>query len=146
MLHVTLKFPSTITFKVHPLLLLFLEQRFFNRAFKNGHKVIFRKEDDNLTDLDMYLDDVLMDLASIAENVKDYRSAIGHKNKQLKKYNRENNTNADTICLYFHDPSYWSYNKLVEGIQYEAKYRTIHIKTVYVFFNNDSDIQVYRFP
>lgn len=32
MLHVTLKFPSTITFKVHPLLLLFLEQRFFNHS------------------------------------------------------------------------------------------------------------------
>lgn len=123
-----------------------LEQRFFDRAFKNGHKVIFRKEDDNLTDLDMYLDDILMDLASIAENVRDYRSAIKHKNRQLKNYNRDNNTNVDAICLYFHDPSYWAYNKLVEGLQYEALYRTVYIKTVYVILNDDSEMQVYRFP
>ncbi|MCR4559412.1 MAG: hypothetical protein K5685_04985 [Bacteroidales bacterium] len=122
-----------------------LEQRFFERAFKNGHKVIFRKEDDNLTDLDMYLDDILMDLASIAENVRDYRSAIKHKNRQLKNYNRDNNTNVDAICLYFHDPSYWAYNKLVEGLQYEALYRTVYIKTVYVILNDDSEMQVYRF-
>lgn len=32
MLHGTLKFPSTITFKVHPLLPLFLEQRFFSHS------------------------------------------------------------------------------------------------------------------
>lgn len=123
-----------------------LEKRFFERAFKNGHKVIFRKEDDNQTDLDMYLDDILMDLASIAENVRDYRSAIQHKNKQLSNYNRENNTNVDTICLYFHDPTYWSYNKLVEGIQYAARYSTIYVKTVYVMLNDDSEIQVFRFP
>ena len=123
-----------------------LEKRFFDRAFKNGHKVIFRKEDDNSTDLDMYLDDVLMDLASIAENVSDYRSAIKHKNKQLYKYNRLYNTQVDSICLYFHDPSYFSYDKLVSGLQHEALYRPVSIKTVYVILNDDSEMQVFRFP
>lgn len=122
-----------------------LEKHFFNRAFKNGHKVIFRKEDDNSTDLDMFLDDVLMDLASIAERVDNYKSAIEHKNKQLKKYNRENNTNADTICLYFHDPSDWTYNKLVDGMQQAARYTRVVIKTVYVVLNNNSEFQVFRF-
>ena len=123
-----------------------MEKRFYNRAFKNGHKVIFRKEDDNITDLDMTLDDVLMDLASIAENVTDYRSAISGKNKQLKKYNRANNTSGDAVCLYFHDPSYWSYNKLVDGLQRVARYTSVAIKTVYVVLNDDSEMQVFRFP
>ena len=61
-------------------------------------------------------------------------------------YNRDNNTNVDAICLYFHDSSYWAYNKLVEGLQYEALYRNVYIKTVYVILNDDSEMQVYRFP
>ena len=125
-----------------------LENNFKKVSFNKGHKVIFKKEDDNKKDLDMYLDDVLMDLASITDNHDDYRSALWNKNKQLKGYNhRHNTTENESVCLYFHDPSHFSYEKIVKGLQYVAKHtKRVRIKKVYVMLNDDSDLQLFEFP
>ena len=126
-----------------------LEKNFRYVTFKKGHKVIFKKEEDHETDLDMYLDDVLMDLASITDNREDYRSALGHKNDQLKKYNHKRHiTSNESVCLYFHDPTHFSYQKIVDGLNHIARYtRRVRIKKVYVMLNDDdTDLMLFEFP
>ena len=117
-----------------------LEQRFFDRAFKNGHKVIFKKEDNNLTDLDMYFDDVLMDLASITKDATTFKNPIKRKQLQINDYKALYGTDVDAICLYFHKPEWFSEQKIKDVIEKLKSYgMTITIKKVYVILNREKD-------
>ncbi len=124
-----------------------LEKEFMQVAFEKGHHIIFRKEDVNLTDLDMFLDGIKMDLKSVTENSVNLRNQLKSKNNQLINYNDLRSENNDAVCLYFHDASYFSYDKLAQGMQ-KLKDVTpkVLIKRVFVLKNDGSDVELYEFP
>lgn len=117
----------------------------WKKSFKNllnrGHSVIYRAEDENKTDLDMFLDGIKMDLVSVTENSKTFRGQLKRKNKQLRDYNALYGEDNNSVCMYFHEPSYYSYEKVREGLNLLKGYgANIIIKNVYVLLNNDTDI------
>ncbi len=117
-----------------------LEEEFQDKAFKKGHSVIFRAERENETDLDMILDGVKMDLISVTENSITYRNQLSRKNSQLKDYNRLENEENSSVCMYFHVPSFYTEDKVRNGIDSLNRLTSVAIKTVYVMLNNDDDI------
>lgn len=100
-----------------------LENEFIEKAFSNGHSVIFCEEGqkgktgNEMTALDMILNGRLMDLASITSSSRDYRNQLLNKSRQLKKFNSREDitTEYHDVCLYFHDASMFEEKKLIEG-------------------------------
>ncbi len=123
-----------------------LEMEFMGKAFALGHRVIFRAEAENVTDLDMYLDGILMDLVSVTENSVHFRNQLRRKNDQLKDYNAIHKEDNHSVCMYFHDPSYYSYDKVKVGLEEVSKWTGLQIKTVYILKNDGTDIERYDFP
>lgn len=103
-----------------------LEREFMQLAFESGHSVIFNNESkvgnngNQLSSLDMIFDGVVMDLKSITKLKDFYGNAIKAKNEQLLRYNiREDvKIKSDTICLYFHDSSMYSPERIIKGIEW----------------------------
>lgn len=124
-----------------------LENEFMEKAFSLGHRVIFKAEAEGVTDLDMFLDGELMDLVSVTENSTTFLGQLKRKNKQLIKYNALHDEENQSVCMYFHDPAYYSYEKVWEGLKNLRKFGTdIQIKTVYILTNDGSDIIRLYFP
>ena len=123
-----------------------LESEFMDKAFALGHSVIFRAEAENVTDLDMYLDGKLMDLISVTKNSVHFRNQLNRKNGQLKDYNTLYNEDNNSICMYFHDPSYYSYDKVKKGLELLSGLTEVQIKTVYILRNDGTDIERHDFP
>lgn len=118
-----------------------LEKEFQDKAFKLGHSVIFRAEANNKIDLDMMLDGVKMDLVSVTENSKAFNNQIGRKNKQLKDYNDLYGENNNALCMYFHNPSFYSYDKVENGMNILKRYGAdVIIKDIFVLLNDGTDI------
>lgn len=71
-----------------------------------------------VTSLDTTTNGVRMDIRSITENRdKTIVNALKAKRKQLHKFNSENNTNLNSLILYFHDPQYFKRKPVIEGLQ-----------------------------
>ena len=118
-----------------------LEKEFQNVAFKRGHSVIYRAESKNKADLDMYLNGIKMDLISVTEDSPTFRNQLGRKNTQLTKYNVLYDEENESVCMYFHEPAYYSESKIREGIDMLKKYGTdVKIKRVWVLLNDGSDL------
>lgn len=118
-----------------------LEIEFQNVAFGKGHSVIFRAEAENATDLDMFLDDVKMDLVSVTENSTIFKNQLKRKNRQLRDFNDLYNEDNESLCMYFHDPSFYAENKVRQGINKLKEYgANVKIKYVYVMLNNDTEM------
>ena len=68
------------------------------------------------TALDMRLNNVLMDIKSITKPSENYSWSLFGKDKQLYKYNKRPDITetANSVCLYFHDPAYFSHDKMWE--------------------------------
>lgn len=124
-----------------------LENIFQDKAYRLGHSVIFRAEADNTVDLDMILDGIKMDLISVTENSETFRGQLKRKNNQLRNYNHLYDETNTSVCMYFHDPSYYSYNKVERGLKQLQEYGVnVKIKNVYVLLNDSSDIFRLDFP
>lgn len=101
-----------------------LENEFMQLAFESGRSVIFNDEKkigedrNQLSSLDMIFDGVVMDLKSITKLKDFYGNAIKAKNEQLLKYNKREDVavKSHTICLYFHDASMYSPEKISNGV------------------------------
>ncbi len=101
------------------------------------------------TALDLLLNGKRMDISSVTEPKEHYRNNLLGKNHQLRKYNRLPYVieESDSVCLYFHDPSLFSPEKVTKGfeemkkMQYrdketgELKYHVIRIKHIYCVIN-----------
>ena len=102
------------------------ERKLVDKLFSDGHSVILldeQKKDRNanyLRSLDMMLDGVRMDIASITKNKDFYGSVLMHKNHQLYDFNNRSDVHepADTLCVYFDDPSMFSPEKITKGYEY----------------------------
>lgn len=128
-----------------------LEQSCQNILYKLGHSAILCEEGKEKapgkheTSLDLLLDGKRMDIASITVEMENYRNPLIKKNHQIGKFKRAGN-NADSVCLYFHDPSLYDPEKVKEGFEKlkepykdketgELKYITIRIKHIYCVIN-----------
>ena len=86
-----------------------LERELRDLAFNNGHSVILCEEGKKLPDgtqakaLDMIFDGVRMDIRSVCSNSGFYHNQLKAKNKQLYKWNKQENDTSSSVCLYFHD-------------------------------------------
>lgn len=135
-----------------------LEHKLVDRLFECGHSVILcdeQKKDRNgdvRTSLDMILDGVRMDIKSITKNKNFYGSAIREKNKQLVKYNARTDVHemADTLCIYFDDPTMFAPKKITKGYEYMAARTTREIQLHHIVCIINSakglEIKTFDFP
>lgn len=101
-----------------------LEDECVDILFKSGRTVILQNEskrgaDGNiLSALDLSVNGKGMDIRSITEASDNYKNALTAKNKQLFKYNSRADVidKADTVCLYFHEPSMFSDKRIRTSI------------------------------
>ena len=122
-----------------------LENEIKHLLFKSGHSVIFCDESrvipytrhtarkTTYTALDMCLDGVMMDIASVTKDKPAYGWKLKAKNHQLEKYNARPDVHvaADTVCLYFHDPRMFSMEKVRKGIDFlKEQTATVHIRHI----------------
>lgn len=104
--------------------------------------------------LDLLLNKNRMDIASITENKEYYMYPLARKNHQLGKFNHLEYVTepADSVCLYFHDSSMYSADKVLKGFEQfklstykdkitgEFKHHTIRIKHIYCVINEGEGI------
>ena len=135
-----------------------LEKKLVDALFKCGHSIILCDEkkkgrDGNvLVSLDMILDGVRMDIKSITKNKSFYGGPIKEKNKQLVKFNHRSDVHepADTLCLYFDDPTMFAPEKITKGYEYmlsktSGEVALHHILCV-VNSNKGHEIKTFDFP
>ena len=112
-----------------------LERKLADNLYSCGHSVVLCDESKKGRDgnkyaaLDMILDGVRMDIKSITKIKDFYGSAIKEKNRQLIRYNSRPDVHetADTICLYFDDPTMFAPEKISKGYEYMKSLKPQHI-------------------
>lgn len=131
-----------------------LENELMAKAYKAGHSVVFRNESESkngktLPSLDMVFDGKIMDIRSVTSESKSYRNQLKEKNNQLNRFcGREDVTeNHQAVCLYFHDASLFSEEKVVKGYEQMKKMlKKVHseprLKDVICIVNKGNSIEV----
>ena len=102
-----------------------LEKLCQNVLYKLGFSCVLENEivynpltGKQVTSLDTTTNGVRMDIRSITENRdKTIDNALKAKRKQLHKFNAENNTELNSLILYFHDPTFFRRESVYEGLQ-----------------------------
>ena len=132
-----------------------LEIKLINKLFDCGHSIILCDESRKgrngnvLPSLDMILDGVRMDIKSVTKNKAHYGAAIRSKNKQIVKYNARTDVHepADTMCLYFDEPSMFSPDKITNGYKYmKAKTsRDAQIRHIMCVINSAKGLEIKTF-
>ena len=132
-----------------------LEKKLVDALYKCGHSVILCDEqkkgrDGNvLVSLDMVLDGVRMDIKSITKNKNFYGSVIREKNKQIVKFNARPDVHesADTLCIYFDDPTMFSPEKITKGYEYmvERTSRAIQLHHIVCIINSAKGLEIKTF-
>lgn len=132
-----------------------LEQKLVDRLFDCSHSIILCDEQkkgrdgNRLSSLDMILDDVRMDIKSITKDKYHYGSAIGNKNAQLVKFNLRTDVHdvADTLCMYFDDPTMFAPEKITRGYEYMAERTTgeIQLKHIVCIINSAKGLEIKTF-
>ena len=111
---------------------------------------IYSKPNQRDTALDLLLNGKRMDIRSVTSFKENYRNQLWGKNSQLGRFNRLPyvTEEADSVCLYFHDPSMYDPDKVKEGFEDlkktyyidketgEKKYHTIRIRHIYCVIND----------
>ena len=121
--------------------------------FRMGHAAILRDESKEavkgqaLPSLDLEFNGQLVEIRNITEERKDnYGSALEAKNRHLKRFNAAHNSQADAVCLYFHDATFYSEERILNGINYlkgiirNEKPIRIQIKHVYCVVNGQKEL------
>ena len=131
-----------------------MRKKLIDSLYEHGHSVILLdeqkkgKDGQTLSSLDMALDGVTMDIRSITKDKQHYGSAINDKNKQLYKYNSRTDTHqkAETICLYFDDPSMFEPGKIKKGYEYmKAKTSKPQIHRIVCVVNSAKGLEIIKF-
>ena len=74
-----------------------------------------------------------------------YGGAISRKNEQLLKFNAraDIHTPADTVCLYFDDPTMFSPEKITKGHEYmKGKCKVVEIKHIVCAINTAKGLEL----
>ena len=130
------------------------EKKLVDALFKCGHSIILcdeqKKGRDNnkLASLDMILDGVRMDIKSILENKDYYGWPLFKKNDQLQRFNHRTDTHekADTLCVYFDDPTMFAPEKITKGYEFlQSKTNDIHLFHVVCMINSAKGLEIKTF-
>ncbi len=133
-----------------------LEKECQEQLFKSGHVVVLLDESkelkgDRLPALDMMMDDILMDIRSVTGRGW-YSNIFVKKNEQLRRFNArpDIDVKADTLCLYFHDPTLFDEVKMKKSIRFFKFYRDFagnlldkDLKRVYCVIKGDDKLLVF---
>ena len=134
------------------------EKKLVDMLYSTGHSIILcdeQKKDNNgnkLTSLDMILDGIRMDIKSITKDKIFYGAAISGKNNQIARYNSRTDVRetADTVCLYFDDPTMFSPEKITKGYNYlkSKTNREIFVKHILCAVNSTKglELKLFDFP
>ena len=132
-----------------------LEKKLVNHLYSCGHSIILADEqkkgkDGNvLTSLDMVLDGVQMDIRSITKNKSHYGNAIKSKNAQILKYNARSDVHkkANTLCLYFDDPTMFTPEKIRKGYDYmkSKTSKDIQLSHIICVINSAKGLEIKNF-
>lgn len=132
-----------------------LEKKLVNSLYSCGHSVILAdeqkkgKDGNTLSSLDMILDGVRMDIKSIFKGKAHYGSVLLDKNTQLVKFNARTDIHehADTLCIYFDDPTMFSPEKITKGYEYmkSKTTRDIHLQNVICIINSAKGLEIKTF-
>lgn len=101
-----------------------LEKLCQKELFEMGKKCILLQENikssngNILPALDAEIEGKLMDIRSITAKKEHYGAALKAKIKQLTNFNKKTNENANTICLYFHDPVMYTEECIERGVKW----------------------------
>ena len=130
-----------------------LERECQEILFRMGHTAILRDESKELVkgqalpSLDLELDGQLVEIRNITvERLDNYGSALDAKNRHLKRFNAANNEQANAVLLYFHDATFYSEERILNGINFlkgiirNEKPITIQIKHVYCVVNGKKEL------
>lgn len=114
-----------------------LEKECLNVLYKHGDRAILRNEkkqgppNKTLPALDLLRNGVVVDIRSITKNGENtIRNGLEAKDDQIKRAKKAGVEYSDQVCLYFHDPSFFSEKKVVANIEGYKKYHTPRIKKV----------------
>ena len=130
-----------------------LELQCQDQLYQMGHFAVLRDESQKdekgefIPSLDMELDGTRMDIASITQGT--FGSALNNKNRQLARVARKTGYVGTEVCLYIHDKSMFSEEKLMHDIeQFKTQHQkwgsSIYIKRIRVVVNGDSRIHLYE--
>ena len=130
-----------------------LENECQNILYKWGHTAILQNEfaksnrEQRPPSLDLELDGIIMDIRSITERGH-YGNALKAKNKQLGNVKRKTGIDSDNVCLYFHDATMFSEEKLIHDMDwYKTNIVEIgskqRIRHVYVVVKGESRLRKY---
>lgn len=132
-----------------------LERKLVDSLYECGHSIILCDEQkkgrdgNTLVSLDMVFDGVRMDIKSITKNKDFYGSAIREKNKQLVKFNARSDVHepADTLCLYFDDPTMFAPEKITKGYEYMVgrTSRAIQLRHIVCIINSAKGLEIKTF-
>lgn len=90
-----------------------------------------------------------MDIKSITKNKVFYGSAIREKNKQLVKFNARTDVHesADTLCLYFDNPTMFAPEKITKGYEYMVKKTSeeIQLRHIVCVVNSAKGLEIKTF-
>ncbi|MBQ7531038.1 MAG: hypothetical protein IJT12_04970 [Paludibacteraceae bacterium] len=100
--------------------------------------------------LDIRLNDVPMDIKSVTKDGW-FGGALVSKNSQLGNVNKKTNVESDCLCLYFHNPDYYSEGRMQNAINYYKNFKKDdgtpieqRIHRVYVVRKDNSDVLDYE--
>ena len=105
-----------------------LEQACQDELFRMGHRAILRDESKKQANgeiascLDIELDHVIMDIASITEYNGFYGWRLMSKNSQIRRAREQTGDISDSVCLYFHDPALFHGDVLAKDFEWYRKY------------------------
>lgn len=133
-----------------------LERECQYQVFSTGHSAILRDESkkkngNRLAALDLELDHVVMDIRSVTGKGW-YSNIFVKKNHQLIKYNERDDVEeqADSLCLYFHEPKLFDLKKMKKSINYFRYYRgndgspmRMELKHVYCVIKGQKNILMF---
>lgn len=106
-----------------------LERECQEQLFHLGHRAILldeskKKNGNYMTALDLMIDDKIMDIRSVTGHGW-YSNIFVSKNEQLRRFNARTDIidKADSLCLYFHDPTLFDVDKMKKSINFFRFYR-----------------------
>ena len=132
-----------------------LERECQDELVRMGHSAIFRDESTKdrygnpTCQLDLVLDGDIMDIASVTRDNVTFRNIINRKNNQLGRFNKNNDEiRCHTLCMYFHEPSFYSSEKIIKGMkaiikgQHGKGFARNHIVRIVCVIKGEKDIIV----
>lgn len=110
-----------------------IEDECQNTIFKIGGSCIFldekqkRQNGETAKSLDALINGNLCDIRTVTEENTNVRNCITDKHKQIVQYNKDFGENADAMCLFYYDDSFYTDDRVKKGIN---DYRRMAVKWI----------------